>query len=52
MAEDGSGHPDLLGVLTVATLVVLAGGLSGDAQLCGDLRPADADADDVVDQHL
>jgi hypothetical protein len=51
LAEDVSRHPVLLGVLAVATLVMLACGLPGDAKLCGDLRPADANADGVVDQH-
>jgi hypothetical protein len=34
----------------VATLVVLAGRLSGHAQPGGDLRPSDAQDDGVIDQ--
>ena len=36
----------------MAALVVLAGCLPGDAELGGDLRPPDAEADGAVDQDL
>ncbi len=38
-------------VIAVATLVVLAGRLPGHAKMVGDLRPSDAQAHRVVDQH-
>lgn len=38
-------------VVAVAAQVALAGRLPGEAKLGGDLRPADAEAHRVVDQH-
>ena len=40
----------MVGVVPVAALVLLAGSLPGYAEPCGDLRPADAQADGVVDE--
>jgi hypothetical protein len=37
-------------VVAVAALVVLAGGLAGDAEAPGDVGPADAEGDGVVGQ--
>jgi hypothetical protein len=46
-----SGHAVLMaGAVAVATLVVLACGLSGDAEPVGDLWPSDALIDGVVDE--
>jgi len=36
----------------MAALVPLPGGLSGDAEPCGDLGPADAKIDSSVDQRI
>ena len=50
-ADDQSGHSvPTVDVLTVTTLVMLAGRLPGHAKLGGDLRPPDALADGVVDE--
>lgn len=50
--DPGSGHPILTaGAVAVATLVVLAGRLSGHAKPGGDLWPPDAQADGVIDQN-
>lgn len=39
-----------LAPITVAALVVLAGCLPGHTQPCSDLRPADTQADSLIDQ--
>ncbi len=41
----------MAGAVAVATLVLLAGGLSGHAKPRGNLWPPDAQADGMVDQH-
>lgn len=41
-----------MGVLAMAALVVLAGCLPGDAKLSRDFRPADAQADSMIDQRF
>ena len=38
------------GAVPVTALVMLAGGLPGDTELGGDLRPSDAEFDGVVNQ--
>ena len=38
------------GAIPVTALIMLAGRLSGDAELGGDSRPSDAEFDGVVDQ--
>lgn len=49
---DESGHAILAaGVFAVAALVMLAGSLPGHPELCGDLWPADAQADGMVYEH-
>jgi hypothetical protein len=40
----------LIRVFAVAALVLLSGGLPGDAEVAGDSGPADAEGDGVVDQ--
>ena len=50
-ANDRSGRPALtVDVLTVAALVVLAGRLPGHPKVVGDLWPADAQPDSLVDE--
>lgn len=51
-ADDESGYAVLMaGAVAVATLVVLACRLSGDLEPVGDLWPADALIDGMVDEH-
>jgi hypothetical protein len=51
VSGDESGYAVLMaGAVAVATLVVLARGLSGDAEPVGDLWPSDALIDGVVDE--
>ncbi len=52
LADDEAGHLILMaGAVAMAALVVLAGRLPGHAEPGGDLRPPDAQADTVVDEH-
>ena len=51
LAGDESGHPMLVaGAAAMPTQVVLAGRLPGHPKVVGDLWPADAQPDSLVDE--